>query len=134
MSPSGKAKIDADAAAAAADAATAAATAKDIEDDALLDEAIADNERLLASSAGATDASEAKPPTDSGMAPLTARERQRARKRAARGTPDANGGEIKTDHKYMCGCTSLPPLADVLTPADLSCRDASSIRRCGTST
>jgi hypothetical protein len=111
VSPSGKAKIDADAAAAAADAATTAAAAKDIEEDALLDEAIADNERLLASSAGATDASEAKPPTDSGMAPLTARERQRARKRAARGTPDANGGEIKTDHKHMCGCTSLPPLA-----------------------
>jgi hypothetical protein len=45
------------------------------------------------------------------VAQPTVKERQRKRKRAARGTPDTNGGEIKTDHKHMCGCTSLPPLA-----------------------
>jgi hypothetical protein len=35
------------------------------------------------------------------VAQPTVKERQRKRKRAARGTPDTNGGEIKTDHKHM---------------------------------
>jgi hypothetical protein len=45
------------------------------------------------------------------VAQPTVKERQRERKRAARGTRRANGGEIKTDHKHMCAahlCLPFP--------------------------
>ena len=107
---SAKEKAKKAAAAAAAAAASVAAAAKDVEDHAVLDEAIAENERVLASSAATKDAAQVAPPAVQEVAQPTAQERRRKREREAPGTRGANGGEIKTDHEHMCAapCLHLP--------------------------